>query len=152
MPVPETTLAAVQPEEALELDELWTFVRHRRRGVVWRWLARCRRTRPIVAYALGPRDDATARLLWTRIPVAYRKAFSILTIWRATTTSCPPPSTAPPTPNAVPPPASSASMTPCVNAWGDSCARPFRFPNAPRCTNSSPASFSTATTWNAITF
>ena len=42
-------------------------------GVVWLWLALCRRTRQIVAYALGPRNDATARLLWARIPPAYRQ-------------------------------------------------------------------------------
>lgn len=42
-------------------------------GGVWRWLALCRRTRQIVADALGPRDDATARLLWMRIPPAYRQ-------------------------------------------------------------------------------
>lgn len=62
-----------QPQDVLELDELWGFVRHRRRGVIWLWLALSRRTRQIVAYALGPRDDATARLLWSRIPPAYRQ-------------------------------------------------------------------------------
>lgn len=64
---------AAQPDDALELDEMWTFVRHRRRGVIWLWLALCRRTRQIVAYALGPRDDATARQLYARIPAAYRQ-------------------------------------------------------------------------------
>jgi len=72
VPSLETTLAPAQPQDTLELDELWSFVGHRRRGVVWLWLALCRRTRQIVAYALGPRDDATARLLWGRIPLAYR--------------------------------------------------------------------------------
>lgn len=73
MPPLEATLAPAQPQDILELDELWSFVRHRRRGVIWLWLALCRRTRQIVAYALGPRDDATARLLWSRIPPAYRQ-------------------------------------------------------------------------------
>ena len=73
LPPLETTLSPAQPDDVLELDELWTFVRHRRRGVVWLWLALCRRTRQIVAHALGPRDDATARLLWSRIPLAYRQ-------------------------------------------------------------------------------
>ena len=68
------TLAPAQPLEVLELDELWSFVRHRRLGVIWLWLALCRRTRPIVAYARGPRDDATARRLWDRIPLAYRQS------------------------------------------------------------------------------
>ena len=70
----EATLAPAQPLEVLELDELWSFVRHRRLGVIWLWLALCRRTRQIVAYALGPRDDATARRLWDRIPLAYRQS------------------------------------------------------------------------------
>lgn len=65
-------MAPAQPEDALEVDELWSFVWHRRRGVIWVWLALCRRTRQIVAHALGPRSDATARLLWSRIPAAYR--------------------------------------------------------------------------------
>jgi len=66
-------LVAAQPDDVLELDALWTFVGHRRRGVIGLWLALCRRTRQIVAYALGPRNDATAQLLWTRIPPAYRQ-------------------------------------------------------------------------------
>ena len=73
MPPLETTLPAAQPDDVLERDELWTFVGHRRRGVVWLWLALCRCTCQIVAYALGPRNDATARLLWARIPPAYRQ-------------------------------------------------------------------------------
>jgi len=60
------------PDESLELDEMWTFFRHRRCGVIWLWVALCRRTRQIVAYALGPRNDATARRLYHQIPVAYR--------------------------------------------------------------------------------
>jgi IS1 family transposase len=73
LPPLERTLAPSEPDEVLELDELWTFVGHRRRGVLWLWLALCRRTRQIVACALGPRDDATAQLLWSRIPPAYRQ-------------------------------------------------------------------------------
>jgi len=40
----------------------------------WRcvWLALCRRTRQIVAFAVGARDEATCRLLWQRVPQAYR--------------------------------------------------------------------------------
>ena len=79
----ETTLALAQPQEVLELDELWSFVRHRRLGVVWLWLALCRRTRPIVAYALGPRNDATARLLWSRIPSAYRQGLLYTDHWES---------------------------------------------------------------------
>ena len=72
LPPLETPLAPAQPQDTLELDERWGFVGHRRLGVIWLWLALCRRRRQSVAYALGPRDDATARLLWGRIPLAYR--------------------------------------------------------------------------------
>lgn len=69
----EQTLApSVQGEEVLELDELWSFVlkRHNKR---WIWLALCRRTRQVVAYAIGDRSARTCRLLWKRVPESYRK-------------------------------------------------------------------------------
>ena len=37
------------------------------------WLVLCRRTRQVVAYAIGDRTEATCRLLWQRIPAAYKK-------------------------------------------------------------------------------
>ena len=45
--------------EALELDEMWTFVGRKRRKV-WLWLAVERASRRIVAWVLGRRDAATA--------------------------------------------------------------------------------------------
>ena len=56
----------------LELDELWSFVLCKER-VRWIWLALCRRTRQVVSYAIGDRSEETARLLWERIPAAYRR-------------------------------------------------------------------------------
>ena len=142
---------AAQPDDALELDEMWTFVRHRRRGVIRRWLARCRRTRQIVAYALGPRDDATARQRHARIPAAYRQGLLYPDQLESYHNVLPSTNTAPPTPK-VPPTPSNASITPSVSAWGGWSAKPYPFPNAPTGTNSSSASFFTAITWNAITF
>ena len=55
----------------LELDELWSFVT-RKTNKVWIWLAICRKTRQVVAYALGDRDAATCRKLWNAIPEIYR--------------------------------------------------------------------------------
>ena len=53
------------------MDELWSFV-----GVKtnkqWVWLALCRRTRQVVAYAIGDRSEQTCRRLWERIPASYR--------------------------------------------------------------------------------
>ena len=58
--------------EALELDEMWTFVGQRRRKVS-RWLAVERASRRSVAWVLGRRDAATARRLWLVLPPRYRR-------------------------------------------------------------------------------
>ena len=58
--------------EALELDEMWTFVGHKRRKV-WLWLAVERASRRIVAWVLGDRSAATARRLWQALPKRYRR-------------------------------------------------------------------------------
>ncbi|MBA3439546.1 MAG: hypothetical protein H0T92_06730 [Pyrinomonadaceae bacterium] len=57
----------------LELDKLWSFVlkKVRRR---WIWMALCRQTRQVVAYAVGDRSRATCHKLWEAIPEAYRTA------------------------------------------------------------------------------
>jgi insertion element IS1 protein InsB len=68
--LPETLLP-LQAEDVLEMDELVSFVSEK-----WfkRWLrtAQCRRTRQIVAFAIGDRSETTARHLWQAIPSAYR--------------------------------------------------------------------------------
>jgi IS1 family transposase len=63
----EQTLAPASEEEVLELDELCSFVYEKRRKR-WVWLALCRRTRQVVAYAIGNRGEGTCRKLWERIP------------------------------------------------------------------------------------
>ncbi len=73
----------------LELDELWSFVRQRR-AQRWVWLALCRRTRQIVAYAVGNRGDLTARLLWARVPAAYRTASLVSDYWESYANVLPP--------------------------------------------------------------
>ncbi len=55
----------------LELDELWSFVA-KKANKVWIWLAICRKTRQVVAYAIGARSEATCRKLWEAIPLMYR--------------------------------------------------------------------------------
>lgn len=59
-------------EAPLELDELWSFVA-RKRNVYWVWLALNRETRQIVGFAVGDRDEATARKLWESIPTEHRR-------------------------------------------------------------------------------
>ena len=65
------TLLPPQAEDVLEMDELVSFVSEKffKR---WLWLALCRRTRQIVAYAIGDRSETTARKLWQSLPEAYR--------------------------------------------------------------------------------
>ena len=58
--------------EALELDEMGTFVGRKKRQV-WLWLAVERVSRRIVAWVLGRRDAATARRLWQALPKRYRR-------------------------------------------------------------------------------
>ena len=65
------TLLPPQAEDVLELDELVSFVGEKwfKR---WLWTAMCRRTRQIVAYAIGDRSETTARKLWQALPDSYR--------------------------------------------------------------------------------
>ncbi len=78
------TRAPVAPAEpeVLELDELWSFVRTKK-NKRWVWLALCRRTRQVVAYAIGDRSEATCRLLWSRVPPAYRRGLLYSDFWES---------------------------------------------------------------------
>jgi hypothetical protein len=53
----------------LELDELWSFVLKKTKQA-WIWIALCRKTRQVVAFAIGDRSEQTCRLLWEAIPQA----------------------------------------------------------------------------------
>ena len=65
------SLLPAQADDVLEMDELVSFVSEKwfKR---WLWTAQCRRTRQIVAFAIGDRSETTARKLWQAIPDAYR--------------------------------------------------------------------------------
>ena len=65
------SLLPAQVDDVLEMDELVSFVSEKwfKR---WLWTAQCRRTRQIVAFAIGDRSETTARKLWQAIPDAYR--------------------------------------------------------------------------------
>ena len=80
-PLPQT-LAPACLDDVLELDELWSFVA-RRKNKRWVWLALCRRTRQVVAYAVGDRGQKTCRLLWERVPLALRHALAFTDFWEA---------------------------------------------------------------------
>jgi IS1 family transposase len=80
-PLPETLLPFAQGDD-LELDEVWTFVL-KRKNKRWLWLALCRRTHQIVAFAIGCRGVKTCRVLWSRIPSAYKAGLCFTDIWEA---------------------------------------------------------------------
>lgn len=61
---------------------MWSFV-FRRKDKRWVWLAQCRRTRQIVAYAIGDRSEKSCALLWKRIPKAYKRTFFYTDFWEA---------------------------------------------------------------------
>ena len=86
LPPFSTTLVVPDPEDAastiLELDELWSFVL-KKANQSWMWIALCRKTRQVVAYALGDRSKQTCRRLWESIPSAYRQGHCFTDFWAA---------------------------------------------------------------------
>ncbi len=82
LPAMEATLLAAQPDDLLELDELWSFVRTKR-NQRWLWIALCRRTRQVVAYFIGDRSADSCRNLRQRIPQSYRACCSCSDFWEA---------------------------------------------------------------------
>jgi insertion element IS1 protein InsB len=86
LPPFNTTLVDPDPEDSasptLELDELWSFVL-KKANQVWVWIALCRKTRQVVAYALGDRSKQTCLRLWEAIPPAYRQGHCFTDFWAA---------------------------------------------------------------------
>jgi insertion element IS1 protein InsB len=71
-----------EASRALELDELWSFVR-KKANKRWIWIALSRWTRQVVAYAIGDRSEATCRKLWAQIPHGYRTGHCSTDFWEA---------------------------------------------------------------------
>ena len=65
------TLLPAQEDDVLEFDELWSYVQCKEQQA-WLWMVLCRRTRQVIAYAIGDRSEKTCRWLWTRMPERYR--------------------------------------------------------------------------------
>ena len=64
------------------MDEIWSFVR-KKVNQAWIWFALCRKTRQIVAYVIGDRDEVTCRKLWLAIPQAYQRGTCYTDFWKA---------------------------------------------------------------------
>ena len=86
MPLLSETLAkpdANDPKsKIMEIDELWSFVDNKG-NKIWIWVALCRKTRQIVARAVGDRSEKTCRELWNNVPVEYRKGHCFTDFWQA---------------------------------------------------------------------
>jgi insertion element IS1 protein InsB len=82
LPKLSQTLLPDQASDVLELDECWTFVQERF-FERWLWTAMCRRTRQIVAYAIGDRSQTTCRKLKDRLPHGYRDCRFVADGWEA---------------------------------------------------------------------
>ena len=65
----------------MEIDELWSFVDNKG-NKVWIWIALCRKTRQIVARAVGDRSEKTCRELWNNVPEAYREGHCFTDFWQ----------------------------------------------------------------------
>jgi insertion element IS1 protein InsB len=76
------TIAPAHPDDVLELDELWSFVYHKKQKR-WLWVALCRRTRQIVAFVIGDRSEKTCRRLWNKLPADYKACQSYSDFWDA---------------------------------------------------------------------
>lgn len=80
VPYLQETLLAAQGDDVLELDELWSFVGSKKHKV-WIWIALCRRTRQVVAWHFGPRDEMSCRSMWRKIPSDYRVLMCYSDFW-----------------------------------------------------------------------
>jgi insertion element IS1 protein InsB len=55
-----------------EVDELWSFV-GKKANPQWLWLALEARSGQMLAFHVGDRSQKSARLLWNKLPAAYRQ-------------------------------------------------------------------------------
>jgi insertion element IS1 protein InsB len=55
-----------------EADEMWSFVK-KKANKQWIWIAMDAKTRQIIAFYVGDRSRDSAKQLWARLPLVYRK-------------------------------------------------------------------------------
>jgi insertion element IS1 protein InsB len=78
------TLLAPDPYDPdatiMELDELWSFV-FKKENQAWIWIALCRKTRQVIARAIGDRSKDTCLIFWNNILEAYRSGHCFFQIF-----------------------------------------------------------------------
>lgn len=89
MPPLAETLLPAETGDVLEMDEVVSFVGEKffQR---WLWTAQCRRTRQIVAYAIGDHSEDTGGTMWQAVPSAYQACPCYTDGWSAYTVFLPP--------------------------------------------------------------
>lgn len=83
------TLVPAQPEDELELDELWSFVGSKD-NVVWVWIDLCPCTRQVVAWMWDDHSTGTYEMLWRKVPDDYKHCFCFADGWHAYAAIVPP--------------------------------------------------------------
>jgi insertion element IS1 protein InsB len=85
--LPPLSETLVKPDEkdpeatSMELDALWSFV-FKKANPAWVGVALCRKTRQVVAYAVGDRGKNTCQKLWDAIPEVYQSGHCFTDFWR----------------------------------------------------------------------
>jgi insertion element IS1 protein InsB len=82
LPKRKDTLLVPQPDDSVELDEVWSFVR-RKGQQAWVWLAVSYQSRQVLAMVVGDRSAKTCRKLWERLPEPYQRLTSYTDFYRA---------------------------------------------------------------------
>jgi insertion element IS1 protein InsB len=84
LPPLRTTWVVPDPADpastTLEPYRLWSFV-FKKAHDFWVWIALCRKTRQVVAYAVGDRSKKPCLRLWEAIPSAYRRGHCFTDFW-----------------------------------------------------------------------
>ena len=80
LPPLEHTLVESEPDDVLELDELWSFM-GKKKNKRWIWIALCRGTRQVVSYFIGDRSEERCWRLWIWIPRGYRHCRTYSDFW-----------------------------------------------------------------------
>jgi len=134
LPPLEETLQSVECKKnpVLEVDELWSFV-FRSKDKVWVWIAMNRETREIVASACGDRTENTCRVLWDRVPSAYKETIVFSDYWSAYRAVIPSEQQRPLGKETGKRIILSVGIIPYGNSWNASYVRRCLFPNVLKC-------------------
>ncbi len=69
-------------DDILELDELCSYVGCKKQKR-WLWVALSRKTRQVIAYAIGDRSEKTCKKLYNKIPESYKQCASYSDFWKS---------------------------------------------------------------------